>query len=574
MRSGWSRAAPAWGAHLLAVALALALSPQLRWAGQLGFYEGDYNHVQQFLEGDGSLRASPKNVVRWLLTDEPLFNVYHGLRYHLLGAEPKAHQLLQGVLIAANAVLAFSLVWRLSGRLLFSFLFLVLFLTWPGRGEAYYWPAAIYAPLLLALLAAAHLALTWGLTRGRAAYGASWICYSAAIFTHEAAFGFLGVFAGLWCLRRLPVWGLAPLAASNAAYLLMRQTQWLGFGAPGLRFERSPGPGVLVSNLLESLAAHFGTGFLERASVLLQEGARVESLRPALAGILAVLLAAALPGGRRRWLLEGTLLFPAMVAAAGIQPGGWRMPDWVVILPMALAALACLGLAGAVECRLTPGAADRDLARWGAFGVAWFFCAYAPAYFLYIAARHGYLPSVGACLALAAVLAWPAACARDERRRRLLEGAVVSLAAFLGAAFWAGSIGETARWVRAGQVTASLRDQLRQAHPRLVADARVVILDVPDTLEGAPHLPSYALEAAIRHWYGTGQILASKQFVPKVTGFWLPHVQQRQDYSRLLLFRFAHQKLEPVGELVFENGVRVRLGEGAPLAVVSGRERR
>ncbi len=569
-----SRSATAWGAHLLAAAASLALTPHLHWAGQLGFYDSDYNQIVNFLHAERSVERSTANLAWWFFSDEPLFNVYHGLRYLVLGTEPRIHHLLHGAMVAANALLAFSLVLRLSGRLLFSFLFLVLFLTFPGRGEAHYWPGAVYPLMLLALLGAAHWALSWGQSGRRWTYAACWACYSIAIFTHEAAFGFLGVFAALWWVRRLPLGGLAPLAVSNAAYLLARQTQWLGFGDPGYFFMRPLQPGSFFRNLSDSVAMTMGGTFLEQASQLLQRGGREGSVWPALAGILAMLVAAALPGGWRRYLAEGMLLFPALVASAGFYFGGWRAPDWIVILPMGLAAVAFLALAGVVEWRLAPQAADRELLRLAGFGAAWFFCAYSPTYLLYIANRHSYLPSVGGCLALAAAMAWPAACARDPRRRRLLEGVAVSLVAFLGAAFHTACVGEAARWARAGQFTASLQAQMRRLAPRMAQDTRVVVLDVPDSLEGIPLLPAYAMQAALRHWYDNMQILAANQFVPDKTGFLLPAVQEIQHYQLLRLFTFSHQKLEPVGELVFEDGERVRLGEGVPLAVTAGRERR
>jgi hypothetical protein len=151
----------------------------LRWAGRLGFCDSDWNQIWDILH-------TAKPLWRYLLNDEPLFNLYHAARYRSFGTEPWPHHVLIGMMLAVTAVLAFGLVWRLSGDRLVSFVFLLLFLTYPNRGEAVYWPGALYVPMLACLLVAAHGAL-------RDRYWACWAAYTAAVFTHEAAFGFLAV---------------------------------------------------------------------------------------------------------------------------------------------------------------------------------------------------------------------------------------------------------------------------------------------------------------------------------------------------------------------------------------------
>ncbi|HYM09711.1 MAG TPA: hypothetical protein VEU62_03220, partial [Bryobacterales bacterium] len=114
----------AWTAHLLAFLASLCFSLPLRLAGQLGFYDNDYNQIQEFLNPDRPLRT---HLLRYFLTDEPLFNVYHALRHSILGERPWPHHALQGILLAVSATLAFSLVWRLSKDRLLPFVFLLLF---------------------------------------------------------------------------------------------------------------------------------------------------------------------------------------------------------------------------------------------------------------------------------------------------------------------------------------------------------------------------------------------------------------------------------------------------------------
>ncbi len=534
----------------MAVLLALGLNLQLRRSGDLGFYDSDYNQMQD----------AHRPPARALLTDEPLFNLYHALRYRVLGTEPRAHHLLQGMLGAGAALLAFGLVWRLSGDRLLSFVFLLLFLTYPNRGQAVYWPGALYVPMLVCLLVAAHGAL-------RNRFWACWTAYTAAVFTHEAAFGFLAVMAVLlW-----PRWRqLLPLALSNATYLLVRQTRWFGLGDPGYLYMRQIQVGRVWDNLAASVRAHFGSSFWNDAEGLIREGSAGGSLLPALVVLAGVLLFVA---GRDRLL--GMVAAWATVGGLGCWMATRPLPDLVEVLKLALVVTVVAAVGSLLvdpppweKCGAAPlgragppGPAGRG-ALPALLGIVWFFAAYAPTYVLYVAPRHSYLPSVGVCLVLAVAL-------RLSARRPVLEGVALGLTALIATGFYAAGRGEVERWARAAGVIREFRKQMLQARPALPRDTRVVVLVLRD-VQGVPTLPSYALQAALREWYGHDQILAAGEFTARPEGFEMGGVAARQSFERLLLFTWDHGKLVERGGLVFPDGSEVRLpgSNGPPLAIV------
>lgn len=533
-------------ALLAALALCVCLNLPLQWAGDLGYYDNDYNHLLALVD-------RPLHFWRHLLTDEPLFNVYHAMRYRLFGPEPFAHHAAQATVLTINALLAFTLVWRLSSQLLLCFLFLLLFLTQPGHPEAYYWVAAVYHVMLLSLLAAAHLCLTWLRSGRQAALLGFWACYAAAVFTHEAASGFLGAFVALWALERRQT-GLRfalPLALVNAAYLVVRQTHWFGFGDPVFARARPLQLGRVWGNLVSSLDANFGPSFLRSAGELAREGSTWVIWLTITAA--AVLIAALCGGERRQRLLSMAPVIGLGLIAARIDPQ--------LGLHLAVLASALLALIGFARTRRIP-----SLAFWAA---AWFLFAYLPTYPLYIENRHHYLPSLGTCLLMALGLMLGAgfrAATVRERGRPRLEGLALALAACLAVGFHSAGSAEARRWVDAAHYTASLRAQLQQAWPALPAGARVIILGLPNVRNGVPLLPDYAADAALRFWYRHPDILTHPGFVPRRADFRFHGTEGEHPhpYDRLLLFRYDHLKLMQIRELVFEDGARVRLGEALP----------
>lgn len=578
-----------WVAHLAAALLALALNLQLRWAHQLGFYEVDYDQILRFLYGANTLADSWVNVFRYLLVDEPLLHVYHALRYQLLGADPWPHHLLRGCLLTINATLAFSLVWRLSKNLALSFVFLFLFLTYPNRSEAIFWHAALYVPLLFWLLVACHLCLSWFESPRWRIYAALWLTYTIAIFTHEAAFGFLAVIAALWLLERPAAhsWRhgarlLLPLLLSHAAYLVVRQTYWFGFGDPSHLTDRPLKAIVLFENMVFSLRANFGERFAAAAQQQLRQVPGGEGLSLAFAVIVACLLAAAGFLGARRDIrprLEGVLLLLAGITAAGLYTRHIPLPDPAETLPLALRAMALLAFGALLKARLSGDPFDTRLLRLALLGVAWFFAAYAPTYVYYVADRHSYLPSLGACLLFSVALWFPTTVAAG-RRRLVLEGVALGLAAYIASCFYGASLAEGRPWVGAHQFLAGLKAQLLQARPNLHSDATVVVLGLPDSWPGV-QMPGSTIEAAIRVWYRNPPAAISRTLIPAKRDFRLPAVSHPRPYERLLLFTYKDQVLIERTHLVFEDGERIRIGSafesqtksaGAPpLPVVAGR---
>jgi hypothetical protein len=104
------------------------------------------------------------------------------------------------------------------------------------------------------------------------------------------------------------------------------------------------------------------------------------------------------------------------------------------------------------------------------------------------------------CLLLAVMLRLPG-------RRPVLEGVALGLAALLAAGFYAAGRGEVERWARAAGVVREFRRQMLAQYPSLPKDTRVAVEGLPAALDGVPLLPGYALEAALREWYGHDQIL-------------------------------------------------------------------
>jgi hypothetical protein len=234
------------------------------------------------------------------------------------------------------------------------------------------------------------------------------------------------------------------------------------------------------------------------------------------------------------------------------------LPDLVEVWKLALV-VAVVAAVGVMLVDPLPVGRTAALAL---LGTVWFFAAYAPIYVLYVAPRHSYLPSLGVCLVLVVVLRLPA-------RRQVLEGVALGLTALIATGFYAADRGEVERWARAAGVIREFRKQMLAARPSLPRDTRVVVLVLQD-VQGVPTLPSYALQAALREWYGHDQILAAGEFAAHPDGFEMGGVADRQSYERLLLFTWDHGKLVERGGLIFPDRSEVRLpgSAGPSLAVV------
>jgi hypothetical protein len=249
---------------------------------------------------------------------------------------------------------------------------------------------------------------------------------------------------------------------------------------------------------------------------------------PVLLALLAVLVWVA---GRDR--LAGLGVALAAIGALAYSTATRPLPDLVEVLRLAVVATA-VAAAGALllERRM-------DLTKLAAGSLVWFAAAYAPTYLLYVAPRHGYLPSVGVCLFLAVLLRLPA-------RRPALEGAMLGLTALIATGFYAASLGEVGRWTRTAAVVRSFQQQMMETRPSLTMDTRVVVLGFPNSVNGVPALPGYALQAALREWYGHDQILAATELTRRPDGFLLPGVPSLQPYDRLLLFTWDHGQLTEI----------------------------
>jgi hypothetical protein len=220
-----------------------------------------------------------------------------------------------------------------------------------------------------------------------------------------------------------------------------------------------------------------------------------------------------------------------------------------------------LGVAGLVLPRLGVVAPDAAFLRLAVAGALWFLAAFAPAYLLYVSGRHAYIPSLGLCLLLAVAVWFPAWCAREAKRRLVLEGMALGVLVLLGHGFYTATLGEAATWGQAGRWIERLRDQIRAACPTLPHESRVVVLaETPARFRNIPLLPNYALQAGLRHWYRNPELRAEKGFIPRRRDFTLDYSPAPDHYERLLVFIYRDETLERMDYLRFEDGEQVRLG--------------
>ncbi len=545
-----------WFAAGLAVILSLTLNICLRLTMggyQLGLVADDF-----------TLMASNQTMPpgwRWPLADEPLFLLWDAARVTLLGTEARPHYLMLGLLLTANALLAFWLVARLGGDALFALTFLVFFLTQPNRGEAEYWISSPYPLVGLLLLASLHLALGWLRQAGRSRYAGCWFCYALAVFTHESALGFAAVAAALWAIetRRRDLAGaarfLAPFAVTAASYLVLRQTQWFGLGYAGIGAGRPIAEANWAGNLKDILGGLFGSQYLASTEALIRQGSAAgDTMAWAAAGLLAVLLAAALAGEQRQKLrlAQGLILGALALAGSALFASGPGFPQPFATLALVLRAVVAGFLVAVLWVFLRrPGQArpgDAALWRLLALALAWYFFAFAANLFWYVANRHFYLPSVGTALLLACLLCLPISMISSGWQRDLATGAAVVAVALVGGAFHLARRAEAGDWREATRTVRLLERQLREQLPAAPAGKSVIILDLTPRYGVAAWMPPYGVRDALRLWYRDPALAAGGALIPYPDHFEMipPSPRGHQRYEDLLLFSFHHERLERI----------------------------
>jgi protein O-mannosyl-transferase len=194
-------------AILLVLAVALVFG-QLRTHEFLNYddplYVTQNEHVQKGLTFDGIGWAFRSFDFNW----HPVTWISHMLDVQLFGMNAGAHLLVSVALHAANAVLLFLLLTRMTGAVWRSGVVAALFAVHPLHVESVAWLAErkdVLSSLLLLLML--HSYVSWTRTRGRAAYGMSivWLILGLMSKGMVITAPFLLLLLDVWPLRRMPL---------------------------------------------------------------------------------------------------------------------------------------------------------------------------------------------------------------------------------------------------------------------------------------------------------------------------------------------------------------------------------
>lgn len=549
---------------LLALAIAAAFGLELQWAWELGFYEDD------FLKGWGVRRdletALGEAARDALLTDEPLFHVYHLLRFRILGdAAPALHHLLPGVAHIANLFLVYGLLRRVGASPAVALSTELVFGAFPGAGQALYWPSAIYPPLLTAVLAAFHAWISWLRTGAKAAGAAAVALHAAAVFTHEMALGALAVFVALgWVEARrdrgaLPWRSIGALAAVSGAYLAVRQTNWFGAATFSMVEARALSLAHIAELAFASLNLTFGPWFWTRAEGLAAFASWPWDFWRACGTALTATFAAG-------WLCEREHVrrpaaLAAYLAAAGLGVGLGAACGLAVFLRWFYAAL---GMAAAWSSIRAPERRGSWLA-FGLFGVLWFGALFAPAWVYYLAFRHAYMALPGAALVLVLLLRAASFAGFGEAPAAGLRwGALCTVVALF---HWA-ALGEVRAWAGYHADVDRVRQFVQSASPPIANGEEVVLLGFQGVRDGNPVLTEEAISEAVRLWQHDESLRGATALEAEAQGYRTTAGEPMRSYERLRLLRWRGDGVEEAGAVELASGTRIRLPHGDPSAVV------
>ncbi len=534
---------------LWALAVSLIFGLELQYSLRLGFYSDDFIKAANVLLGGPEASGFWRRAAFRVLSDEPLFNLYHNLRFLLFGADASwPHHVLEGSLHVLNGVLVFQLVRRLTGELAQAWATLLLFAAFPGLGQAQFWPAASYAPILTLLLAALLGWISWLKTGSRASLLSAFAFYAAAIFMHETAFFFWGVFAAIFAWQAASPFDdsrkskLAWLACINLAYLAIRQTDWFGFGQFSHVADRPLSLAAVPELAFAGVNLNFGPWLWLRVASMLRDASGLDLVRAAAAGLAGASIPALLlrpPGLSRTATLSWFLGAAALVAGCG-----WALG----------AALAQRVFTAALFLIGGWALARRGPLKLALFGAVWFFLAFAPTYLYYIAFRHSYAPAVGAAIGIAALFV---ALGRLPGR----PAAAVSWG-LLGTvvAFWhLACLGEKNQWISWADELRDVQALVQAIEPPPGPDSVLVLQGVKAIRHGNPVFDEPAVSRAVPLWLNQPGLRATRGFIPEESGFRVRRNEPLIPYERLRLLRYADGALEEIRSVELPSGRLLRL---------------
>ena len=534
---------------LAALAVSFVFGLELQFAGRLGFYEDDFTKAIEALSAD----SLPGGYWRWaayrVLSDEPLFNLYHALRFHFLGLESAwPYHVVAGLAQVLNGPLLFQFVRRLTGEPGPAWATLLIFCSFPGLGQALFWTAAIYVPLLTLLLAGLHCWLSWLRTGAGSMLTTASVCYFAAVFTHEAAFGFLGIFAAtlVWesddPVRDRRWRRLAVLAAANAAYVVVRETDWFGWSEFTRAAQRPVSFSPFAGLAFASVNLNFGPWLWVRISEFLAHATTSDWVRAGAAG-LATAAFPALALRPRESSVKRTLLWYLSAAAAVVGVGfvlGVSLGQEVISVGVLVVGGWALLREGQFKLLL--------------FGAAWFFSAFAPTYLYYIAFRHSYLPAVGAAMVLAVL--FRAVGTLPFRQAHAVSWGLVGVAA----AWWhLACLGEKNQWVGYAGDLRSIEEQVRTLEPPPRADQHVVLLGVAAVRDGNPIFDPWTLGKTIPFWLDLPTLRASSYLEAQPEGFRAEPGGELKPYDTLRLLHYEDGVLNEQRRVELPDGHKIEL---------------
>ena len=551
---------------ILAIAIALLMGLEWQLAGSLGFYEDD------FIKAWGAHKHRHESFLAIaadaLLTDEPLFSLYHAARYRALGHEqPWRHHLLPGVLQVANAFLVYLLAVRLGAPPAVALWTEMMFAAFPGLGQALYWPSAIYVPLLSMILAGLHAWLSWLRTGAATVRRLALALYAAAIFTHEMAVGALAVFAAVALLEsrddsRKPWRAIGILAAINGAYLLIRQTHWFGLGGFTMADARPLSTASLAELGFASFNLNFGPWFWTRTEELAGL-AQMPSDGWRAAG-LALLFAAA-----GAWLCERRRFarWPAWLGLLGGAAVGLGLVALVGPAGFLRGLYAGLAL-GAVAGLMRAGERRREALMPWLLGLLWFSALFAPAWVYYVAFRHSYMAAPGVALLLAATVRALGPIRLPEHSAGFVAGLQWGVVCCLCGLFhWAAS-GEARAWSGYRGDVEAVRVAIQSARPPIAPGGEVVLVGFGGVRHGNPILTDAAVGQAVRLWLDECSVNAALGFQPARDGYRTAPDGPLAPYHRLRLWRFSKAGVAEAGGVELASGERIPLPFGDPGVVI------
>jgi Flp pilus assembly protein TadD len=335
---------------LLVVAVGLVFS-QLRSHEFLNYddplYVSENTHVQKGLTADGILWAFQSLDFNW----HPITWISHMLDVQLFGMNPGAHLLMNAGIHAANAVLLFLLLTRMTGAIWRSAMVAALFAIHPLHVESVAWLAERKDVLsTLFLLFMLHSYLYWTQRRSKPAYALMVVFFALGLMSKGMVITapFVLLLLDVWPLQRLDLertgGGLWPCVREKLPlFLLVIPGALLTIKAQravsALTTTEIVPPLIRMANAAISYIAYLGKGFWPSDLALpYPYHSTVSPTAATVAAILLLAITGAAFSVRRRWpyVLVGWLWFiGTLVPVIGlIQIGSQSMADRYTYIPL------------------------------------------------------------------------------------------------------------------------------------------------------------------------------------------------------------------------------------------------